>query len=76
MPREVIEPALAGALRALREARGDTQEDIAYRAGVTVGSLARIERGDSNPSWSTVCNIADALGLTLVELARAVERQR
>jgi transcriptional regulator with XRE-family HTH domain len=43
---------------------------------MTVTSLARIERAQANPTWTTVAAIADALGVTLVQLARAVEKQR
>ena len=68
--------ALADALRALRERDGRSQENLAHDAGVTVKALARIERAQSNPTWTTVSNIAEALGITLVQLARAVEKQR
>jgi transcriptional regulator with XRE-family HTH domain len=68
--------ALADVLRALRERDGRSQENLAHDAGLTVKALARIERGQSNPTWTTVCSIADALGITLVQLARAVEKRR
>ena len=44
-------------------------------ARMTVGALARIERGKTNPTWLTVRRIADALNLTLADLAKRVERQ-
>jgi transcriptional regulator with XRE-family HTH domain len=65
--------ALARVLRRLREDSGESQEALAYRAGLTSGSLARIELGQSSPEWSTVRRIAEALGLSLRELAEAVE---
>lgn len=67
---------LADALRALRDRDGRSQEALAHDAGLTVTSLARIERGQSNPTWTTVCAIADALGVTLAQLACAVEKRR
>ena len=67
---------LAHELRALRERDGRSQEALAHDAGLAVTSLARIERGQANPTWTTVCAIADALGITLVQLARSVEKQR
>ena len=76
MPRGATDGVLGGTLRHLRESRGATQEDIAYKANITVGSLARIERGQADPSWSTVRAIVEALGVALVDLAQAVERQR
>jgi predicted transcriptional regulator len=65
--------ALAGALRQLRQNNGRTQEDLAYIAGITVAALARIERGTSNPRWTTVRRVVDALEISLADFAIAVE---
>lgn len=67
------DPALAVALRRLRVERGATQEALAHSSGLTTGSLARIELGQASPAWATVRQIATALGVSLVELAAAVE---
>lgn len=67
------DPALAAVLRRLRLERGATQEALAYRSGITTGSLARIELGQASPAWATVREIAAALDVSLVELAEAVE---
>ena len=53
--------------------RGLTLEAVAFRAGVTTGSIGRLELGQSVPSWDTVRQIARALDVPLVELAAAVE---
>jgi transcriptional regulator with XRE-family HTH domain len=66
--------ALAATVRRLRTQRGETQEDLAHRAGITVAAFARIERGHANPTWTTVLRIAAALEITLPELGEAVER--
>jgi XRE family transcriptional regulator, regulator of sulfur utilization len=68
------DPALAATLRRLRTQRGETQEDLAHSAGITVAAFARIERGDANPTWTTVIRIAAALEITLTALGEAVER--
>jgi transcriptional regulator with XRE-family HTH domain len=68
--------ALAITLRRLRNERGDTQEDLAHRAGLTVAAFARIERGHANPTWTTVRRIAVALEVSLEALGDAVERTR
>ena len=75
-PREAADQDLAGALRALRARDGRSQEALAHDAGLTVAAMARVERGQTNPSWTTVRRIAAALDITLVQLARAVEKQR
>lgn len=72
-----VEPApssLGDTIRELRYERELTQETVALDAGITPGSLSRIECGRSNPTWSTVERIAEALAVSLVELAAAVER--
>jgi transcriptional regulator with XRE-family HTH domain len=71
-----IDPALATALRRLREERGLPREELAYRAGISVGALARIELGHSSPSWATVAEIARALGVTMAQLGQAVDKGR
>jgi transcriptional regulator with XRE-family HTH domain len=65
---------LADTLRSLRERDGRSQEALAHDAGLTVTSLARIERAQANPTWTTVAAIAEALGISLLQLARAVEK--
>jgi transcriptional regulator with XRE-family HTH domain len=75
MPRQFApDPALAAVLRSLRVERGATQEALAFRSGITTGSLARIELGQASPAWTTVRQIATALDVSLVEIAAAVER--
>ena len=68
-----IDADLARALRALREQRGRSQEALAHEAGLTLRTLQRIERAQSNPTWSTVRRLARALGVSLTELAGTVE---
>jgi transcriptional regulator with XRE-family HTH domain len=60
-------------LRQLREERGLSQEALAFHAGVTTGTLARLELGQSDPSWSTIRSVTKALDITLIELATAIE---
>ncbi|HEY2141591.1 MAG TPA: helix-turn-helix transcriptional regulator [Solirubrobacteraceae bacterium] len=71
-----IDLALAVALRSLRLEGGHTQEDLAHDARLTVAALARIERGQANPTWATIIRIAAALDIDLVQLGEAVERAR
>lgn len=65
--------SLASTLRAMRQERGQTQEDLAHHARITTAALARIERGQANPTWTTVRRIAAALGVSLAELGAAVD---
>jgi transcriptional regulator with XRE-family HTH domain len=70
------QPALGAAIRELRDKTGMTQEAVAQRAGITVAHLSGIERGHANPSWAAVMAIAEALDISIVEIARRVEKLR
>ncbi|HTA98687.1 MAG TPA: helix-turn-helix transcriptional regulator [Solirubrobacteraceae bacterium] len=74
-PLDKPDPKLADAIRTLRATKGATQEDVAHAAGLTSSSYSRIERGLTNPAWTTVQRIASALDVTQAELAAAAERQ-
>jgi transcriptional regulator with XRE-family HTH domain len=73
-PSDQPQPALGKAIRELREKRGATQEAIAHDAGITTATLGVIERGLSNPTWATLKGIAAAVGVSMVELAKVVEK--
>ncbi len=52
-------------LRRLREAAGLTQEELAFRAGLTPNAVSGLERGKTRrPYPNTVRSLADALGLS------------
>ncbi len=57
--------SIAVKLRALRRQRGMSINALATRAGVSVGIIRQIERGNSNPSMRTLQRIRAALGVTL-----------
>jgi transcriptional regulator with XRE-family HTH domain len=57
--------SIATKLRALRRQRGMSINALATRAGVSVGIISQIERGNSNPSMRTLQRIRGALGVTL-----------
>jgi transcriptional regulator with XRE-family HTH domain len=68
------QPALGKAIRELRHKRGTTLENLAPKAGVTLGTLSLIERGEANPTWGTVQGIAAALEVSVADLAKAAEK--
>jgi transcriptional regulator with XRE-family HTH domain len=68
------DPALGAALLAIRKKTGRSQEDVAIRAGTTAGTLARIELAQTSPEWRTVRSITAELGVSLRQLAIAVEQ--
>ncbi|HTZ86537.1 MAG TPA: helix-turn-helix transcriptional regulator [Solirubrobacteraceae bacterium] len=70
---EPADPFLAAQLKRLREEREITQEELAFDAGITSSALSRIERGLNSPGWTTVRRIADALEVSVADLAAEVE---
>lgn len=52
----------------LRREKGLTQEDVEARSGYSQQYLSGLERGKRNPSIITLFEIAQALGVSHVEL--------
>lgn len=73
-PSQQPQKALGLAIRELRERSGRTQETVAYEAGITASTLSVIERGRSNPTWATVTRIAEAVGVSVVDIAKLAAR--
>jgi transcriptional regulator with XRE-family HTH domain len=62
--------AVAATVRALRQQRGLSADQLAARAGVSKGALVALENAAANPNLATLVRIADALAVpvsTLVE---------
>lgn len=58
-----------------RERQGMSRETLAYKAGVSVKQLGRIEAGESDPRLSTVRKLADALDATVTDLRPDLEAE-
>jgi transcriptional regulator with XRE-family HTH domain len=74
---------LAEQVRRLRIQAGLTQAELAARAGVTVETIARLERvlrgrlsANANPSLETMERIGTALGVEVSELLSAPGKQK
>ena len=74
---------LAEQVLRLRSQAGLTQAELATRAGVTVETIARLERvlrgrlsANANPSLETMERIGTALGVEVAELLSAPGRQK
>lgn len=62
--------------RLMRERAGLTRVDLAERAGVSDGTLGRIEREVGPPTIETLAQALHAMGVSLIDFAVALERQR
>ena len=52
-------------IRLMRLDAGFSQQDLSQLAGLTVGSISKLERGiTTNPDWVTMVKIAKALETT------------
>lgn len=60
-------------LRALRAAKGLTQEALGELAGMRYQVIAKLERGAHEPKWATVLKLADALGVDVSEFRSEAE---
>jgi len=60
--------AIGKIFKEARKKKGLTQTELADKSGVHVNTYARVERGDQEPTFSTVKRVAKVLGLNLSEL--------
>lgn len=54
---------MGGQFRAARERRGWSSERLALEAGISPGTVSRIENDRANPTWSMMQKIAEAMEL-------------
>lgn len=60
--------AVGNEIKRLRKLRGRTLEQLASQAGVSAGLLSQVERGQGNPSFNTLVQVAHALGIPVARL--------
>jgi transcriptional regulator with XRE-family HTH domain len=68
---EDLRPLFGARVRALRTARGLSQEQLAERADMHWTYVSGVERGVRNPGLNSIGRIARALGVAPDELLRA-----
>lgn len=61
-------------LREVRTSKDVSQEDLAHEAGLDRTAIGRLERGERQPSLSTVFSIAKALRIKASEIIAKMER--
>jgi transcriptional regulator with XRE-family HTH domain len=59
---------VGGNVRRIRLERGLTQEQLAERSGFTQGYISELELGRRNPTVVSLFELADALGVTPIDL--------
>jgi len=61
-------PDFGPRLQTLREQCGHTQTDLAVKIDVSIATISRWERGQSEPRIEQIIGISDALGLSIDQL--------
>jgi transcriptional regulator with XRE-family HTH domain len=65
---DTMAAAVARRISSLRKAQDFTFDALARRSGVSKGTLVQIEQERANPSISTLCRLAGALGVSVADL--------
>jgi transcriptional regulator with XRE-family HTH domain len=75
--KRTVSPATAFglALRRLRLSAGLSQEQLAFDAGVQRNFISLIERGENQPTITTIWKLAVALGLSASALVQECEKE-
>ena len=66
--RENRRLSLGHRIRAIRKAKGWTQEELGAKADISYKFIGEIERGQQNPSFDVLVKIANGFGIELSEL--------
>lgn len=67
--------SLLDSLIAARKSRGWTQSQLAQRAMLSRTAVQRAESGISDPQWSTLYEMARALGLELMAVPKPLRQE-
>jgi len=62
-------------LRRLRNAKGLSQDDLAYEAGVSRSYLSQLEKGAFYASLKIISKLAETLNVEAIELLRPLKRR-
>jgi transcriptional regulator with XRE-family HTH domain len=73
-PLSVEHAALGRAILELREEARLTQEELAERMGTTFTRIGLLERGETDPKFTTMRRLARGLDVKLTKLAGRIER--
>jgi transcriptional regulator with XRE-family HTH domain len=71
---DAISSALGRNIRKRREAKDLTQEALAELASLDRTYISDVERGGRNLSLSSIARIAKALGTTISDLTRGIDK--
>jgi transcriptional regulator with XRE-family HTH domain len=70
-----IDIRIGGAARRRRKELGLALRPLAAKSGVSASMISEIERGTKSPTVSTLCRLADAMGIPVAVLIEAGRRE-
>jgi transcriptional regulator with XRE-family HTH domain len=70
-----LRETFAANLRRIRNAKGLSQDDLAYEAEISRSYLSQIEKGSFHVSLKIIGKLAEALGVEPAEFLRVVKRK-
>ena len=73
MEDEALPQVFGAVVRELRRQRGLSQERFAAQAGMDRAYMGGLERGERNPSLTTIARVARGLDMSISDVMRAVE---
>src|SRR5688500_17298535 len=74
--RTALARAVSLGIISYRSTHGLTQTELARSIGVKQPAIARLEAGETNPSWETLNRLSEALGIEfLVDIAPKKKRR-
>lgn len=62
----MVVESLGNIIKERRKELGISQPDLAELAQISVNTLTKLERGESNPSWDVLQKVLDVLGLEII----------
>lgn len=71
-----VNRVLGAQIRSLRERQGMSQEELAYRSGISVSTLGRVERGVLSLAINKVPALTRTLGISAGEIFAPFEQER
>ena len=71
---EFIIKSVGENIRQIRISKSLSQEEVAYAADIPINQIGRIERGEINPTISTLYVISKALNTSLASIVTVVEQ--
>ena len=70
---QAVRRAFATVLSEYRKAKGLSQEELAFRAGLSMSMVSLLETDKRQPTISTIWSLAQALEVTLTDFSSAIE---